>query len=454
MITGAKYNDLPAPAYVDVINHIDGTNEDIISVLEKNYRPSAAQAKNFAQRFKGSSRKEIAFNVWKFLKDNVRYKADGRRQKIKYISRLLADGVGDCKSFTLAEASILKHFMPIGFRYVSYSNNRTPSHVYLIAKDESGNVFPVDAVWNEFGTEKNFTYKIDNWMTVESLTGIESVFSQDEIKLIRNRIHLLLAKRNEYAKGSSTWQKITERARQLHTALQNDDVSILKTISGIGKGGKERRKEHRDKQGSSNVKKIALAPGRLAFLGLVKLNARGFAKKLSKISPEVVKAKWKKIGGNPDKLMKAIDTGKKKKALLGESKKNKNLSGYYLNGGTAAAAGAGTALATAGAASGGTVFAAIGAALAAAAPVISAIAKILPKGDNKEGDPSIEDILNEAGDNGGDVTTDVEDSNTDITDKGNGADHAGGFLADIPTPVKIIGGVGIAYLAYKVISKK
>jgi len=77
-------------------------------------------------------------------------------------------------------------------------------------------------------------------------------------------------------------------------------------------------------------KKILLAPVRGAFIALLNLNVRGLAKKLSialQKDPSRTKAMWEKLGGKFDKLEKAINKGKSKKPLAGESKNNKALKG-------------------------------------------------------------------------------------------------------------------------------
>ena len=129
------------------------------------------------------------------------------------------------------------------------------------------------------------------------------------------------------------------------------------------------------------------------------------------MNPETVKAKWKKLGGKESKIMDAIAKGKNKKPLFGESHKSK------VNG---------IGVIT------------VAAALAVAAPVIVAISKILPQGEGSE-------LLSAAADAGGDLSTDPEGNDVEITDKGKGKDHDGGFLDSIPTPVKVIGGAAVLY---------
>jgi hypothetical protein len=171
-------------------------------------------------------------------------------------------------------------------------------------------------------------------------------------------------------------------------------------------------------KGKGKLKKIALSPARNAFLGLVKLNAKGLAKKLAKaIAKDENKVKdfWvKKLGGNFNKLKTAIAVGSKRKALGNQFEP---LSGPEVI-----------------------------AFLAAAAPIIAAIVPLLKSIIGKEGG-STED--------GSDLLTDIE-KNTgekmppDPTDPQHAdkydKDEDKGGIFGIPTPVLIGGGLLAAFL--------
>ena len=66
--------------------------------------------------------------------------------------------------------------------------------------------------------------------------------------------------------------------------------------------------------GGKPVRKIALAPGRGLFLGIVKANLDGFATKLQKVNPDKLKKNWENVGGNYSKLVEAIRKGAGKPA--------------------------------------------------------------------------------------------------------------------------------------------
>jgi len=160
-------SDYPRPEYRTVINAADGMNSDIISAIHKALPKAVTQVQNLSRHFQAASRYETAKNIWLFLKNNIRYVRDADEyQKIKLPSRLLSEGTGDCKSLSLFTAAILKSLdMPAAFRYASYSpGNDIPSHVYTTTQDERGNEIIIDAVWNEFNSEKKYSSKKDYQM--------------------------------------------------------------------------------------------------------------------------------------------------------------------------------------------------------------------------------------------------------------------------------------------------
>ena len=85
--------------------------------------------------------------VFGYLVDNVVYQLDDSgNQYIKSPARLLADGYGDCKSFTMFIACCLhclgiKHII----RFVNYDGGKQYTHVYPVAIDECGKEIVLDA---------------------------------------------------------------------------------------------------------------------------------------------------------------------------------------------------------------------------------------------------------------------------------------------------------------------
>jgi transglutaminase-like putative cysteine protease len=134
-----------------------GSNSDIIQAMIK-YMPNAVyQANKRASIFKGNTDLETCNNIWSFLKHNIKYVEDSVHfQDIRLPDRLVKDRKGDCKSFSMFTAAILKNLgIPCKFVFTSYTDNKTPQHVYVMT--DSGII--IDAVWKKFNSEKPYTYK-------------------------------------------------------------------------------------------------------------------------------------------------------------------------------------------------------------------------------------------------------------------------------------------------------
>ena len=346
---------------------IDGTNSDIITVLEKNFPAAARQTIEFAKRFDAPTIEQIAENVWDFLKQNVKYVSDGtNHQKIRLPARLIHDKEGDCKSFALFAASILSHYTDVGFRYSSYKNDPTPTHVYAIAKGENGETIIIDAVWHTFNDEKNFKHKKDHWMTISTLSGIEDATAQDipQIKVDEYTYHALSQWNNvlnNAPKGSKDAAMAQQHIKELMSNIGLDKASIKKAaaMAGIGKHHWWQHladKVHSALKGAWDGTKHlnpAFASMRNAYLALLDINYRGHASRIMEQlakDPEPLKKMWKeKFGGNFGKLVNAAQRGAKHKALFGRPK---GVNGPEL----------------------------IAAIIAAAAPILLALGKLIPKG--------------------------------------------------------------------------
>jgi hypothetical protein len=195
----------------------------------------------------------------------------------------------------------------------------------------------------------------------------------------------------------------------------------------------ERRQERREerKAGGGAVKKIALAPVRGAFLGLVALNVRGLATKINALvskGDKDIKDFWLKLGGKYDKLVDAVNKGKGKKALFG---KGKGVTGaneiVYTD------------------AIGAVDFAAVAAVIATATPALLAISKLFKKKGIPEGEGDV-------------ITTDEASKTTPIAADGQpfaaSDDENTSETSFKPSPLLIGGAIAAAAALYFLTSKK
>ena len=164
---------LAAPDFRNRLIVRDGGNRDIITVIHKNLPEAVKQVAPIAETFRGDSILESGANVWRFLKEQIAYNRDpDERQLIRLPSRFVADGEGDCKSFSLFAASVMSALgYRVAFKYVSYNINPVPSHVYVVASDGTRNVI-IDGVYDRYNAEKKPVFQFVEKMDVYTLSGI------------------------------------------------------------------------------------------------------------------------------------------------------------------------------------------------------------------------------------------------------------------------------------------
>lgn len=255
------------------LENADAINSDIINVINRRFNEAYQEVRPIAKNFYGGSRSNICYdtckNVWEFLKNEIKYKRDSSEAQILRLpKRFLHDRTGDCKSYSLFTAAVLKNIFPeakVKLRYAGYVRGENiPTHVYCVVNC-NGDEIIVDGVYKYFNQEKPYAYKKDYEMKVYTISGHGQPvggFFQNVGNAIRNVV-----------------QKVAEP-----------------------------------------VKTVALAPMRGAYLSLVLLNFRHWATKLAKVksaNAAALRDKWEKLGGNYSQLVDTIEKGSKKKGLFG-----------------------------------------------------------------------------------------------------------------------------------------
>jgi hypothetical protein len=264
---------------------------DIIRQMEKAHYDNSAFAKKIAYKFKGLTTKQTCRNIFTWLKENIDYRIEpAGLQTTKSLQRLVSDGYGDCKHYSGFYAAILSALnIKHNYRFASYSNSSTPTHVYVVAYDEQNKPIYCDAVLNVFNTQKKYTYKIDRNMLAH-LGSIDAIGRKTKAQRKETRQAIVKKVKAAPKKAVKAAVKSTTKAAQ----------KVAKAVKKIPAG----------------AKKVSIAPARGAFLALVLLNLRGFATKLSKSDQNKLRNKWNNLGGDFSKLQDAINKGKSKKALL------------------------------------------------------------------------------------------------------------------------------------------
>lgn len=259
------------------------TTSDIINALEAAIPTAVKQVKDNAEIFPASTGNPIkdAKQAAEFVRDNVKYKADGYLfQDIQLPTRMFAGTKkADCKSFALASlAQILAAGHKGGFRFASYRPNKIPTHVYFYVLDNSGKKHSFDPCIANLKESNKATNIID--MELRYMTGLEN--------------------------------------------------------EGIGR--KRKRGGKAKKITLAPARQGYLAVVRLNFRGLATKQAQLLQK-----NPKDLEAFWTKLGGKFSALKDAVNAGKNKRPLLIKKKGVRGYEDYYIGEEGGAEAGKDTA---------------------------------------------------------------------------------------------------------------
>ena len=149
---------------------IAGANSDIVECWRACYEQFKDQPKKLVKRLQGYNINQTCKSLFKYMVENTYYRLDDEGvQMIKSPGRLIADGCGDCKSYTMFIASCLHCLgIPCIVRFVNFDGGAQYTHVYPVAIDEYGNEIPMDACELDsdnktclYGYARDFKKKLD-----------------------------------------------------------------------------------------------------------------------------------------------------------------------------------------------------------------------------------------------------------------------------------------------------
>ncbi|MEZ4925567.1 MAG: transglutaminase-like domain-containing protein [Saprospiraceae bacterium] len=154
----------------------DGNTPDIITaIMEMDKVGNEWVKQKGVECLRGKDDYQTLRNVWRFVKSNVRYSPDRTgREVVKSPGALFRIGVGDCKSFSIAEVSLLRAlgFKNIYYRFTSYKHDTIVTHVYVVVKLKGEEVY-LDATHTKFDDEVRYTHKRDiKARSVAKVSGI------------------------------------------------------------------------------------------------------------------------------------------------------------------------------------------------------------------------------------------------------------------------------------------
>jgi len=160
---------------IEYIVHPKGDTADIITAI----MDADAKADQYINRrgtgcLVGKTKYDTLRNVWRFVKNNLQYKADRPGYEVvKSPGALFAKGRGDCKSYSIAIAALLRSlgFTGIRYRFVSYKRGGEYTHVYVVCKLNGSDVI-LDAVYHQFDREATYSHKKDIPANGGGISGI------------------------------------------------------------------------------------------------------------------------------------------------------------------------------------------------------------------------------------------------------------------------------------------
>ena len=155
----------------------------VLDCYDKNRQTVPSELLNLCNGY--DEDKDLCQFVFNWVDANVDYKVDpSGEQWIKTPARLISDGVGDCKSFTILICSVLTAFgIENKFRFVAYKG-KDFQHVYPVAVID-GEEYPMDVVAYKqkgvpIGTELKYKKKFDrmNSTKISELSGVDGMSVQ------------------------------------------------------------------------------------------------------------------------------------------------------------------------------------------------------------------------------------------------------------------------------------
>lgn len=126
---------------------MSGLNSDIVDCWERCYESFKEDPRAIVDGLRGYDIDSTCKAIFGYMVKRTYYKLDNEgEQLIKSPARLIADGCGDCKSYTMFIASCL-HCLGISciVRFVNFDGGSQYTHVYPVAIDEFGCEIPMDA---------------------------------------------------------------------------------------------------------------------------------------------------------------------------------------------------------------------------------------------------------------------------------------------------------------------
>jgi predicted transglutaminase-like cysteine proteinase len=144
----------------EILRHRDGETVDIVeTILYMDAHSGQWILTDQVECLRGATDYDTLHNVWRFVKKNIRYRADRvGHERVKSPGALYASREGDCKSFSIAEGALLRALgFPYKYRFTAYEPGDF-THVYVVTSLDGREVI-LDAV-NDKGHRAGFDHEV------------------------------------------------------------------------------------------------------------------------------------------------------------------------------------------------------------------------------------------------------------------------------------------------------
>lgn len=309
---------------------------DIINEILDSHQLFASHYDKISSFFDEETTEEICSKIYTFLKKEIAYKVEGEEnQTTKTPAAILAQRFGDCKHYASFSGGILDSLnrtrgkkIKWEYRFASYSLfNRDPEHIFTVVFDRYGKEIWIDPTPGaEKVTPVWIINKIVKKMPLYRISGTNYGASNllDETvnePAIYSAVQLLLKWGVIDTNGKINDRQLIRLQKQIPAGTFQTLYQARQTLSAAAIGGFFDTIWR-------GVKKVTLLAPRNAFLGLVGINAFGYATKLKNTvynsdgtytaQKAKIKTLWQdKLGGDWTALENTINKGATKKAILG-----------------------------------------------------------------------------------------------------------------------------------------
>lgn len=232
-ITSGQVPLVPADMNRLTVAKNGGINETIAAIITAT-RASLPQTAELARWLQAPNLKQTAYNIWHFLKTNVRYTKDPNGfEKVRLASRSWADrktGI-DCEDASIFIASVLTNlgYRP-KFRIVKTNNARNWEHIFVTVA-QGNQEFTVDFVMDLFDKAPD---NITTTMTIDLLSGDTST-SMDGLGYTTASRSTGRAVRRSQNRLPAFYNQLTARINRLPVAQRPAKQRVLHWIKALGR---------------------------------------------------------------------------------------------------------------------------------------------------------------------------------------------------------------------------